>query len=329
MRPTAIIATLLLLTGCGSAVNAPAPAPIMPVTAVQRVAPPAAAKQAAPAPAVSAPATTHLADAGAVATPVASATLEMLTFNTFGKPGLLGKDEKRRMQLIGPAISGYDVVAMQETFTRHSATMGKLSGFAHQQWFDNGSLFKLGSGLYTVSRHSILETDFARFEKAKTWDWFARKGVAFTRLDVPGVGPVDIYNTHYQSVAKYGEIREHDNSVLEALVKRHDAGHPTFLMGDFNMKPGSPEFQDLMRRLSPRDGFREANPDEPGYTSEPGNLYKKDDGAPKRIDYIFALPNADWDIRFDHAAVAMRELVDGVQLSDHYGVEARVTIRRK
>lgn len=329
MRPTALIATLLLLTGCGSAVSAPAITPLMPAVAAPRAATSAAAKQAAPAQAVAAPVASQLSDAGVVEAPVASASLKLLTFNTFGKPGLLGKDEKRRMRLIGPAISGYDVVGLQETFTRHSATMGKLSGFAHQQWFDNGSLLKLGSGLYTVSRYRILESDFARFEKAKTWDWFANKGVAFTRLDVPGVGPVDVYNTHYQAVAKYGEIREHDNSVLEALVNRHDAGHPTFLMGDFNMKPDSPEFNDLMRRLSPRDGFREANPDEPGYTSEPGNLYKKDDGAPKRIDYIFALPNANWDIRFDRAAVAMRELVDGVQLSDHWGVEAQVTIRRK
>lgn len=256
--------------------------------------------------------------------------LELLTYNIWGKPGILGTDQERRMGLIGPAIRPFQIVALQEAFTAHADLIAKRSGFPFQAWHREKRWFDITtSGLFTLTNFAQDEVDFAPFEQGATWDRFARKGVLFTRLRVPGVGFVDVYNTHYQAEHPYGEIREHDNGVLAALVKKHDAGWPTFLLGDFNMTADSPEYRDLQARLAPRDGWPEANPDAPGYTVDPANTNKPDSKRPERIDYVFALPRERWEVRFERMAVAMDRPIEGGHLSDHYGVQARVTIRPK
>lgn len=320
--------TALAATGCGQA----ATAGVAPATAKVRAA-------SAPAQAAAVPAEagargfdqTTGATTGAAAVPsAAGVSLNVLTYNTWGKPGLLGTDEKDRFARLGPAIQGFDVVTLQETFTRHTKSMVKVAGFPHVKRSENGDLFHLNAGLTTLSRFAIVKTDFAKFKEAGDFDRFANKGVLFTRLDVPGVGEVDLYTTHYQArqEAKFGKIRLHDNAVLEALVKKHAKGNPTVLTGDFNMLPDSPEYQDLMTRLKPRDAFAEANPGAPGYTSGPPNPYKETDSTPKRIDYVFLLGGDRHDIRIDSCAVTMDQPVGpngGKVLSDHYGVQARLT----
>lgn len=256
-------------------------------------------------------------------------TLDLLTYNTWGKPGLLGTDEKARFALMGPAIAGHGIVALQETFTRHASAMAEASGYAHHERMRNWDLLHLNAGLFTLSKYPIVDSDFAKFKQAGDFDRFANKGVQFLRLSVPGLGEVDVYNTHYQAVqgAKFEKIRLHDNSVLDALVKKHEKGNPTFVMGDFNMKADSPEYRDLEARLNFRDAFAEANPGAPGYTSGPPNPHKETDATPKRIDYIFVLPGDRHDIRIEACEVTMAQPVGGKVLSDHYGVKARLSIR--
>lgn len=255
-------------------------------------------------------------------------TLDVLTLNTWGKPGLLGTEEKERMELIGPRLRPYSIASLQETFTRHAKKLPELSGMAGNLE-RNGSLFHLNSGLTTLSKFPVKETAFFRFEEAADADAYANKGVSFTRLEVPGIGEVDIYNTHYQSKAKNGAIRLHDNDVLVEAVRKMDKGNPTFIMGDFNMVPGSPEYTDLVRRLNLVDTYAAEHPGTEGYTAEPANTRRPDDGPSKRIDYLFLRPNPDWDIAVESVDVAMTDKVNGHHLSDHYGVAARFHIRRK
>lgn len=266
-------------------------------------------------------------DAAAVGARAATgATLEFLTYNTWGKPGILGTDQERRMGLIAPAIRPFSVVALQETFTEHAALVARKSGFPFQVWHREKRWFDVTtSGLFTLSNYAQDEVDFAPFEQGATWDKHAYKGVLFTRLRVPGVGFVDVYNTHYQA-DDYGTVRQHDNEILAKLVKKHDVGWPTFLLGDFNMTDDSPEYRDLMGRVAPRDAWREINPDDPGYTIHPANTNKPDTKRPERIDYVFALPRDRWDVRFEKLAVAMDRPIEGGHLSDHYGVRATVRI---
>lgn len=303
------------LLGCGAASTA-----VLPTAAVRAIAP----AQAAAIPA--APTDTR----GFATTDTATGTtIDIATLNTWGKPGILGKDQKNRFERIGASIQPFGIVTMQEAFTGYAGTMAKASGFPYIQRTDNGSFLHLNAGLLTLSRYAILETDFAKFKEATDFDRFANKGVLFTRLDVPGFGAIDLYTTHYQSVQsdKAAKIRLHDNSVLEALVKKHSAGHPTFITGDFNMKPDSPEYADLKARLNFRDTHLEVNPNDPGYTAMPDNPYRADDSKPKRIDYVFVLPVSGHTVTPTLCEVIFKEPVNGKVLSDHYGLHARFTLR--
>ena len=112
---------------------------------------------------------------------------------------------------------------------------------------------------------------------------------------LPEVGPVDVYNTHYQAQEGYEKIRIYDNSVMADFVKQHDKGYPTFLLGDFNSAPDSPEYKDLMSRLPLRDAFAERNPGAPGFTIDPSvNTNVPKEEPTQRIDSLL------WE-RFDLA----------------------------
>lgn len=264
--------------------------------------------------------------------PLPAVSLDLLTYNTWGLPAPIGKRNAERMEQIGLAVQGHGIVALQETFSRQAGVVGQLAGHPYQHREDKGGLLKLNPGLTTLSKYPILEKEFVPFQKGAHADQFARKGVLFTRLLVPGVGPVDVYNTHYQAEdgAKYTRIRLHDNEVLAGLVAKHHQGHPTFVMGDFNSRTHSPEYQDLMRRLPGlRDLYVEQNPGDPGYTSRADNTNNKSTNGNSRLDYIFYLPGNKVDLAIESMTVAMTQTFNGKHASDHYAVHGRVQLTPK
>jgi endonuclease/exonuclease/phosphatase family metal-dependent hydrolase len=253
---------------------------------------------------------------------------DVLTFNTWGKPGILGTDLKRRFRLIADAVRGHDVVGMQETFTGYAAGLEEAAGYPYFLRPRNGGFLKLNAGLTVMAKHPIVETDFAAFEKAAHADAFARKGVLFARLDVPGAGKVDVFDTHFQaqSGAKYDAIRMHDVEVLASLVEKHRAGNPTFIFGDFNSRPDSAAYAAIMDRLPVRDAFVQANPGDPGYTVDPLNPHKKPTAPYKRIDFVFVMDGDHLNVRVDAASVVFNTEIGGTFLSDHYGLNARCSL---
>ncbi|MBM3276023.1 MAG: endonuclease/exonuclease/phosphatase family protein, partial [Candidatus Sericytochromatia bacterium] len=186
--------------------------------------------------------------------------------------------------------------------------------YSHRQ--ESTEFLRVNPGLTILSRHRIVETAFRPFKECADTDCLAQKGVLFTRLDVAGFGPVDVYDTHYQAHGPYTKERLHDNSVLQAMFKEQDAGHPAFLLGDFNFPEGGTEYADLMNRLGPRDLYRAHRPTEKGGTSKSGS----------RIDYVFCVPARDYDVTVLDSAV----MFEGTGLSDHNGVrvDVRITARR-
>lgn len=310
MRRTNAAILALLMTGCGKAYRTP----VLPK---------------APAPSLSAPVTPTLTGRWQTPTddqPVtAAATLKVLTYNTWGKPGILGKEEKQRFERLPKALAPYDLVFLQETFTRHTA--GLLAGFPHHQRETKRGFKVINSGLTILSRFEIVETDFKSFSDCSHWDCLANKGVSFVRLNVPNVGPVDVYNTHLQAEDSNAarHVRLTDNlPALEQLYRAHDQGNPTLIAGDFNSRPDSPEITALKDRLPVRDLYHELHPDKPGYTWDPArNMNLKPGGEQARIDYIFAIGDR---IRPLSAEVVMDQPVDGFTLSDHLGVAVELEI---
>lgn len=337
-RPLPVLLLAVLLAGCGATPVAPRPA-----TALARTANPDFAAASTPAtgavsapvrPAYQAASDAPSAPAAAAVAPAAQAAglpFSVLTYNTWGKPGFLGTDLKRRFGLIGPAVGGRDVVALQETFTSRANELEDTAGYPTFVRQTQGGFLKTNAGLTILAAHPQLATDFVPFEQAAAGDWFARKGVLYVRLNVAGVGPVDVYDTHFQAKAgeKYEAIRLHDVEVLVAFVKQHAAGNPTFIMGDLNADPDSAPITALKAALPVRDAYAAVHPGQPGYTAGPENPHRKAGSAGKRIDYAFLLDGDRHTIRADRAEVVLTQAIGGTVLSDHYALRADCTLLPK
>lgn len=129
--------------------------------------------------------------------------------------------------------------------------------------------------------------------------------------------------------------------------------HFYILMGDLNAESGSQEINNLLQ-FGMVDVFRNSNPDSSGFTWDPGSnlnykahyvkeFYSKEDldaytklenfsrEIPKRIDYIFLGPSSCIDsksIAIKSCKVVMKEIIQGVHASDHYGVLAEIQINQ-
>ncbi len=125
------------------------------------------------------------------------------------------------------------------------------------------------------------------------------------------------------------------------------------LMGDFNTEQGSQELNNLLK-FGMVDVFQTSNPDSSGLTWDPRtNLnikthYLKNSGieknldglarlenllteTPRRIDYIFLGPSSFLDsknIAIKSSKVVMKQIMNGIHASDHYGVFAEIQINR-
>ena len=258
--------------------------------------------------------------------------LNILTLNVWGLPGPLVEARTERLERLGAQLNAYDVVTLQETFSNDIEVLKQTTGFAYHSRNDNSSFYRLGSGLYTLSKYPIIKTDAMSFGRCTVADCLARKGVYFTRIDHPKIGPIDIYTTHYQAEDKETsrEIRiEENNRVLQEIVHRNRSEYPVVITGDFNFIPDQAEYLDLMARLPLVDSFRQLHPDQAGYTSHPDNPYKADKvgKSPKRLDYIFYLPKDNVNYELLESTVTLDSPVDGYVLSDHYGVEAKIRIQ--
>lgn len=261
--------------------------------------------------------------------PAQGADLNLMTYNVWGLPGFLGERQKERMSQIGPAVKGHDVVALQETFTKEAAAVGKLSGYAYKLTGSDGGILRQSSGLTMLTSHAVIAHDFVAFDKATAADRMAQKGVLYMRIQVPGTGPVDVYSTHFQARGGDGPIRQHDVDTMVKLVKQHDQGYPTFIMGDFNMVATSPEYKSLVSQLDLRDVYAEAHPGDVGATSSPANTNHKPTDNPSRIDYIFARRNDRYDVAITDAVVGMTQTFGGKNASDHFSVIGQFHITPK
>jgi endonuclease/exonuclease/phosphatase family metal-dependent hydrolase len=125
------------------------------------------------------------------------------------------------------------------------------------------------------------------------------------------------------------------------------------LMGDFNSEPGSREINMLIKS-DMIDTYKYANPDSSGFTWDPStnlniktyylnkpdsvkgsDAYSKLDNfyikIPKRIDYIFIGPSSvinNNPVSLNSCRVVMKDIINGVHASDHYGVLAEIQINR-
>jgi len=183
-------------------------------------------------------------------------TLKIVTFNIHDLY-VASTHRPERMRAIAQVLCELDpdIAGLQESFIQKDRAILleglRDSRLTYHHYYPSGLV---GSGLLTLSAFPIAETFFARYEAAGDWykvyegDWWAGKGGALARLELPGgAGHIDFYNTHAQ--AGYGNpyydvVREAQMAQLADFINRSATGAaPAFLVGDMNCRPGAKDYQ--------------------------------------------------------------------------------------
>lgn len=259
--------------------------------------------------------------------PEKTAEIKLLSLNVWGLPAPIGTALQPRMERIAKAVRGYDVVVLQETFDSSSDDIIAKSGYPYGIQEQNPGWGQVRSGLTTLSRWPIIKSGFYPFSHCYSTDCLARKGVLFTRILHPELGPIDVYNTHYQSMrrSEAAEVRYTQNQAMQRFVFQNNGYYPTILGGDFNLSPDSGEYQDLQTRLPAFDAFGSKHPEHVGFSMHAGPPGLKP-GNSQRIDYLFLLKNARYTADVLASELEFAQPVEGLNLSDHLGVSARLRI---
>jgi endonuclease/exonuclease/phosphatase family metal-dependent hydrolase len=266
-----------------------------------------------------------------------TATLDILTLNTWGFGWPLARDRKRRFGRIASHLSEsrYDVVALQEMWGGARETLGETG----LTWVGDEARHTAGlsmerSGLGMKVRHGLhrgaraVRELFRSFSHQRGWDRVKNKG--FMAVEVPvGDHRVTVVNTHLQAEFKHARIRRSQlDEILEAVDQVQT---PVVLCGDFNLFDTLAEDRAGHQSLE-RHGFRDASLliDRPEATYLTKNPYVsgQDD---HRFDRIYLR-----DGRPDHegrrariAASSVEVIVDHAQpMSDHEAVAARLIVTR-
>ncbi|KIG17568.1 hypothetical protein DB30_03049 [Enhygromyxa salina] len=199
--------------------------------------------------------------------------IRLLWQNTFLLSSGFGIGDKPdlgpRAKAIGTLIRDrYDVAALAELFT-DSERNGLLSAWPRGQRpraFGMGPGAMESSGLLTVVNNPNLQVTRsaeAEFENEAGEDALADKGVRFIEIFAgPGTthmgdGRIEIFSTHLQSGGHrdvaLAQVREFVNKIFPYFHRPENAA---ILVGDFNIRPGNPEFPQAKSALE-SIGFRD------------------------------------------------------------------------
>jgi endonuclease/exonuclease/phosphatase family metal-dependent hydrolase len=161
-----------------------------------------------------------------------AAEFSALTYNTWLYPSyfFISKDMKERIQVMPRVLAGTgaDIIALQEVWTpsfRDSLTEGMKSlGYPYFAAKDENLGINFirgwfGNGLMIFSKHPIdQKIDMLSFSGYTRCDEYpTRKGALHVVVQVPGVGKVDVYNTHFGVVSVDEKTGLYDKKELELM----------------------------------------------------------------------------------------------------------------
>jgi len=244
-------------------------------------------------------------------------TLRLVTFN-IQDTWFVGKNRPERMRAIGAMLTRLDpdLVGFQEAFvTAERAVLLdalKSSRLQHHAYYRSATL---GSGLLILSAYPIAEAYFHRYADAgscyKVWegDWWAGKGAALARIQLPGrAGYIDFYDTHAQAGygnPEYQTLRQKQMAELAHFINEsRTRTAPAFLTGDMNCRIGREDYE----------------------TAVNGAGLLRLMAVDSRIDHIFAVKDDRYRFETVDTVAIQQEIRQGVQLSDHTGYMSTVRI---
>ncbi|MCX8065932.1 MAG: endonuclease/exonuclease/phosphatase family protein [Candidatus Hydrogenedentes bacterium] len=178
-------------------------------------------------------------------------TLKIITFN-IQNTWVVGLNRQERMEAIARTLAELDpdLVGFQEAFVpqERQILIDKIKTSSRLQYHHYFRSGLVGSGKLTMSAYPIREVFFYRYKVTGDWykfwegDWWAGKGCALARIEIPEVGVVDFYNTHIQ--AGYGNpfYRKVKEAQCKELAEFINAScwleHLVILVGDLNTRIG-------------------------------------------------------------------------------------------
>jgi endonuclease/exonuclease/phosphatase family metal-dependent hydrolase len=257
-------------------------------------------------------------------------TLRFLTYNVWGLPApiTIKKSRFKDIPRVAPGLDA-DVLAFQETFTRKARPLAELEDYPFHVWGPGKKFPRISAGLLIVSRWPIVESARMVYDRCAGTDCAARKGALYARVRIDGAGDIDVFTTHLNAAGP-DSLRTYQVEQLVKFIARHAGPRPLVVMGDFNIRPGTPPYDRLRQLTGLRDThveFVAAHPElsqyeKDGFTSDKRynpNLPRED--VPGRIDYVFVASDG-LELSTARSKMVFDAPVNGRFLSDHFGLAA-------
>jgi endonuclease/exonuclease/phosphatase family metal-dependent hydrolase len=249
-------------------------------------------------------------------------TLKLVTYNIWGLPSWLTGSSPARYSQIAHELERLDpdIILLQEAWTAKARQAAPRGGRSVARGAGQ-HLFFQQNGLLTLSRFPIIGGAFYPFSHAAFLDRLVRKGALKVTLRLPGGQILNVWNVHFQDRGPF-KVRQ---SQIEELIARvneaHDGQIADLVGGDFNCTPESLAFVELETALGPcvqnLGGI-------PPFVTWDGLSSKP--GAGQTLDYIFVRPRVTLEKMDAVPQVAFCTLNPRERLSDHFGIEAVVSL---
>ncbi|EDP59737.1 hypothetical protein AND4_11284 [Vibrio sp. AND4] len=180
--------------------------------------------------------------------------LQVATYNIWMIPSV-SSNIFTRASMMEHSLSGYDVLALQEVFSRHREPMfDALSAeYPYRTEVVGGDSHAIyDGGVVTLSRYPILESDALVFDHCAGTDCYADKGIVYTKIDKNGE-IYHIFNTHLASfdTREAKRLRRLQLGLLRTfmLTKQIPDDEAVIYAGDFNIDKNS-DFSEYLLMLA-------------------------------------------------------------------------------
>lgn len=272
--------------------------------------------------------------------------LKLLSLNVWGLPQLcgFGSIDHTRFEKIAALLNAgtEDIVLLQEMWDPATTKILDRAGYpfvgkATKDGFINGS------GLVTLSRYPIVESEFLQFSDVSGLERLVKKGALRTRLRISSTVEIDVVNVHLASPPEklnklFVSNFEFERILLsqlrqtkEWLRNRSSLPELTIVGGDFNIDESHLYYAEMAEmfgldmyrlRLGPNErAWSESKIEQTGYTLNPllNSYAKRSQYDAERIDYFWV---ASLDLEDAACGSGLRFTSEPV--SDHFGVELNI-----
>jgi len=190
------------------------------------------------------------------------ASIKILTWNIYMRPHSITFDGQfRRAKAIGEVLKteDYDIILFQEAFgkTSRKKLRKALAGEFPFEIEPENRKKLVNSGLWILSKHEIINSEFIFFDGCLVSDCKAAKGAVLFEVEINGQ-TYQFVNTHVQAEdgKEFALVRAEQFKMIDQLLQKNQKPQiPQFILGDlntaFSMKE---EYDSMLTTLNSTDG---------------------------------------------------------------------------